>query len=279
MKQKRATSISRVKDMSVWKKWSIKWFVTAILFIIVSILLLVSIAERTGFELDDWPSIMILIEVMVGAVIYAGIASRKIDASEKMKRQAIWACSIFVLVLAGLLILHIIDLIRVGEIIEIIVLFGLVLITAEYAMHTRKMAKEMLNQRYDTFRPVIDIEQQAGGSEFIGEAFAAECEDYLHGLKCILRNIGIGPAVDVFSKIKFNGNEGLCPFGTIAKGASTQKNKLSIERTDDRMALLAYYRDIYGRCFESKRELTVDKEKSSWKLGTLDARKIDKKYI
>ena len=147
--------ISRVKDMSEWKKWSIKWFITVIVFIIVSFLLLVRIAKWTGFELADWPSIMILIEVMVGVAIYAGIASRKTDASEKMKRQAIWACSIFVLVLAGLLILHIIDLIRVGEIIEIIVLFGLVLITAEYARHTRIMAKEMREQRIIASRPYI----------------------------------------------------------------------------------------------------------------------------
>lgn len=155
MRQKRSTLISRVKDMSEWKKWSIKWFITVIVFIIVSFLLLVRIAKWTGFELADWPSIMILIEVMVGVAIYAGIASRKTDASEKMKRQAIWACSIFVLVLAGLFILHIIDLIRVGEIIEIIVLFGLVLITAEYARHTRIMAKEMRKQRYSECLPLL----------------------------------------------------------------------------------------------------------------------------
>lgn len=279
MKQKWSTLISSVKDMSEWEKWSIKWFITVIVFIIVSFLLLVRIAKWTGFELADWPSIMILIEVMVGVAIYAGIASRKTDASEKMKRQAIWACSIFVLVLAGLFILRIIDLIRVGEIIEIIVLFGLVLITAEYTRHTRIMAKEMKEQRYAALKPIIDIQKQIGsGLDSAREEMAALKGELPQALPCKLINIGPGPAIDVYSFIEYPiGKRSRWDFGTIAAGyESPSQAQLFLEPQGDRSFLVAYYKDVYNQRFKSSREVKINKEERRLDMAPLAICKLPK---
>ena len=179
-----------------------------------------------------------------------------------------------------------------SELIQVILTGVLVIITGLYVWRTFvisrsagrqsnasvKMAEEMKEQRYDAVRPVIDFERTAEGEELMREGLAAKSEEFSYGVWCILRNIGVGPAIDVYS---FNsivktpeGKPLLWYFGTIATEKPTDRNRLSIEQKGDRRFLVAYYRDVYGRCFESSREVTADKERHAWNIGPLEIRKI-----
>lgn len=152
----------------------------------------------------------------------------------------------------------------------------LVCVTIYYAVQTRKMAKETLNQRYDTFRPVIDIERDFGGHDQISEVLATEKQDYPYGISCILDNIGVGSAIDVYSYGVIDKKSRGCILGTIKVGDNKRPFTLSSQQMGNRRFLVAYYRDIYGRFFESKREVIADKEGPSWRMGTLKHRKLDK---
>lgn len=190
---------------------------------------------------------------------------------------------LLLVVIAAIIILAKFDLvdwsskINVGHILEILTLIILVFITAMYALSASeqanasvKMAEEMRYARYDTVRPVIDIQRDQWDEDKISEAIAASDGDTSSGLSCALHNIGLGPALDVYSFVKnpFSGGRQHHDFGTLATGEKTYKMNLSAKQADGRIALLAYYKDVYGRAFESSREVSVDKEKG-WEIGPL----------
>ncbi len=153
---------------------------------------------------------------------------------------------------------------------EIAALTTLVLITTWYAKQTTIMAQEMREQRYDTVRPVIDIQREQWDEDKTVEVYAAIHEDTSRGLSCILQNIGLGPAIDLYSFVQnpISGERQHHLFGTLATRRKTYKMNLSLNHEENRMALVAYYRDVYGRTFESSREVRIDKEKG-WQLGPL----------
>jgi len=174
---------------------------------------------------------------------------------------------------------------------QIILTSGLVLVTGVYAVSAAKqadasvkMAKEMREQRYGAVRPIIDIERRETNLERASQVVdAAQLPDKL---TCVLRNIGVGPATDVYSYIQ----AGTQPdeechrpraFGALAKGALVKDGEvnewpLSLKQRDNRKFLVAYYRDVYGCCFESTREISVDKKLKRWEIGPLDVREIAK---
>jgi len=152
-----------------------------------------------------------------------------------------------------------------------------VYITIFYALQTRKMAKEMLNQRHDSVRPVIDImrikhgEGESESRVLHSEQGKKAYGDYSAGLLCRLHNIGVGPAIDVYSFVQTSTVEcQLLPFGALAKDGKTDKYSLSLKQSDNRTILIAYYRDIYDNCFESSREVI----KGKVHLGQLKISKI-----
>jgi len=172
--------------------------------------------------------------------------------------------------------------IQLSDRIQILLMFGLVAVTSFYAWSASrqadasvKMAEEMRNARYDTVRPIIDI--QRGGSN-IAEAFYADCGDTTHGLLCILHNIGLGPAIDVCSLVQPPwapwGRSQHHDFGTLAIGEESTMN-LSLEQEDNRTALVVYYKDVYGRAFESSREVQAGETSEGWKVGPLQIRPIE----
>jgi len=144
-----------------------------------------------------------------------------------------------------------------------------------------KMADEMRKQRYDSLRPVIDIERYrplSGENVRLEakEAYAARSGELPDDLGCLLRNIGVGPAIDALSFIH---DEERLPysFGTIAVNATNPYPiKLSLEEKDNRKVLIAYYRDVYGRCFGSIREVSVDEGRGAWKVGPLEIHELPK---
>ena len=151
--------------------------------------------------------------------------------------------------------------------------------TRQQADASVNMAEEMANTRYDAFRPIIDIvELPMEAKEIYKQPFEAKEGKFPEQIRCALRNIGVGPAIGVSSFIIVPSNDRcqLHDFGTIAVGEKTFEIRLSPQQIGDRMVLVAYYKDVYGRDVESRREVTL--EKSGWKIHPLEteARKIAK---
>ena len=147
----------------------------------------------------------------------------------------------------------------------------LVLVTAFYAWRTHVMSKEMKEQRYDTFRPVIDIQRYETPKSLIQEGVDASNGKLSKNLVCILRNIGVGPAIDIYYlTYDFNTNKYHNYYlGTLGKDKETGLRDLSTEQKDGQKALVVYYRDVYSRHLKSFREVTLDTENDSHKIGPL----------
>lgn len=169
-----------------------------------------------------------------------------------------------------------------ADFVQIMLTFGLVLATIQYAISAAKqadvsvkMAKEMKKQRYDTVRPVIDIYRDPTDEDKMSEAFAAIKGDASQGLSCALHNVGLGPAIDLYSFVQTSSGSQSYDCGTLAVGEKTSRMKLSMinEINKDHpsdLLLAALYRDVYDRDFISSREVSVDKErKGAWSIGPL----------
>jgi len=195
------------------------------------------------------------------------------------------------IILAITIIAMIIAVARKGPTLDNVLLAGLIAVTTWYAYATIKiaratkqqadasvkMAEETREQRYDTVRPVIDFQKEESPKALFAEAVAAESEDTSRGLSCILHNIGLGPATDVYSFIWDLERKRRCfEFGTLARDGKTPLAiNLSLNQEDGRTALVAYYKDVHGRTFESSREVSVDKERRALNIGPLKIRKIN----
>ena len=207
---------------------------------------------------------------------------RKIKWVDKMIAEGTMWLLVIAFVAAVIIgILRAFNQIDTAQTLEIAALTTLVLITAWYAKHTATMAKEMREQRYDAFRPIIDIvEMPIEPTERVKKAFDAGDGKFPEELPCVLRNIGVGPAIGVssFIIVPSNGGQRSWDFGTIAVGEKTSEFRLSPQQIGDRMFLVAYYKDVYGRDVESRREVTLDKERHGWKIHPMETqvRKITK---
>ncbi len=133
---------------------------------------------------------------------------------------------------------------------------ALVIVTGIYAWHTHKMAEEMRDTRYDALRPIVDIAYLMQMP--IALARQAYMKEVPKELPCKLCNVGAGPATDVYSFVcPPSGERQRNDFGAIATRKETIPMNLSLEQKDDRWFLVAYYKDVYGRWFESSREVRV----------------------
>ena len=162
-------------------------------------------------------------------------------------------------------------------------IFALVAVTMAYAIFVyeqaeagKKMAEEMMQQRYGGVFPIVDIkEQKESGSEMIKKGLDIGDGKIPEGQQCTLRNIGLGPAINVCSFIRTP--SGACrswDFGTLAVSDEAAKERLSIELRNGRGILVIYYKDVYGRPFESSREFIVDKAGRSREIGPLRIRNL-----
>jgi hypothetical protein len=201
-----------------------------------------------------------------------------------MKRLHRWW--VYIVVLA--LIVVILALIPIDE--EGIAKFGLlttvalVAVTATYAASaheqaeaSKKMAEEMMQQRYTAVMPVVDIQEPREGEHpraVAERAYQIRGGENLENLPCVLQNIGLGPAVDVCSCIFFAGQRRMWDIGTLGVSKETDRMPLSIEQKNGQSILVAYYRDVYGQSFESSREVIIDQAGSSYKIGSLKIRKL-----
>jgi len=157
---------------------------------------------------------------------------------------------------------------------QTLLMIGLVLVTAFYASSANrqadasvKMADEMKEQRYDAFRPIIDIVVQLmKGEELIKQGLDAKEGKFPKSLPCILRNIGVGPALELYSFIEGAGDEPRrWDFGAIPVAIGEEEMgyapemRLLLEQRGNHRALVAYYKDVYGNRFESSREVALGK--------------------
>lgn len=158
----------------------------------------------------------------------------------------------------------------------------LVVVTVIYAWHTRKMAEEMREQRYDSVRPIVDIQWKPGlWAEYPKELAYSISQLVSEGCTCVLRNIGLGPAIDVYSFVpSSSGERQVYDLGTLPIEREAQPSSLdslptqfpatlSPKREGERLVIEIHYRDVYGQEFQSNREIIG--RQGDWKLGPLQA--------
>jgi len=226
---------------------------------------------------------IVLIVIIVYALVLCAIALKGFIKEGFLRPRAFkFALPLGLLFLAYLLYSLVLHRIGPSDWAQIFLVLGLVVVTGFYALvafrqanASMKMAEEMKEQRYDAVRPVIDIRRDIARTDIARqtlEANAALSEDTSHGLSCILHNIGVGPAIDVHSFIQ-HPERGRLPwrnFVTLAAGGKTERKNFSLKHENNRMALVAYYKDIYDQVFESSREVSIDKVgNAKWEIGPL----------
>jgi hypothetical protein len=194
---------------------------------------------------------------------------------------------VFIVVLAGDILLGI-YLKEIGvAIINGILTTALVLITGVYALHTKTMAEEMKEQRYDMFRPVIDIEEINSdlGPGYLGINDRQTTDDEkisTNPFECVLRNYGAGAAIDIYSVYEHIRSGVIRPsIGNIQANESKKIRSvpndlkfIKAQKLGSQWFLVVYYRDVYGRCFETKRSVNLEGE--TFKIGSFTYRKLDK---
>jgi hypothetical protein len=235
--------------------------------------------------MNEWMqanSIWVALGLTVLVAVYFLI---EITQALRKKRPATGPIGIILLsvgLLFAIFLLFRADELEPASLAQMILTIGLIMVTAAYAGSAEKqatanvkMAKEMREQRYDTVRPVIDIYRDPADEDKMQEALEGTSGDASRGLSCVLKNIGLGPAIDVYSFVQnpFSGERQRHEFGTLAIGEITFRMKLSLIYEDKPLALVAYYRDVYGRAFVSIREVSAD-EKKGWQIGPLQTRPV-----
>jgi hypothetical protein len=144
-----------------------------------------------------------------------------------------------------------------------------------YAWETCGMRKLMDQQRRDNVRPIVDMEplgvEASSDARLIERRIAAESGTYASGLKCKLRNIGIGPALDVEIDIQLqHGGRLRKGLGTIPAGAYASDHwNLAFVEDHGSFYLTVCYKGVFGNRFESKRRVEANKKNTSFDLGPL----------
>lgn len=170
-----------------------------------------------------------------------------------------------------------------GDLAQTLLTLGLVAVTAVYAWATQRqadaninMAKEMKNQRYDAVRPIIDIQKIiVGNRDRALEVLAATEGKTDICLSCKLKNIGLGPAIDVYSFTQLSsGEKRRQEHGTLAIGEEISYVSLLIEHKDSSMELAVFFRDTYGRKLKSFRPVTLNLENQRFVLGPLKIQEL-----
>jgi len=230
---------------------------------------------------------------IVLAVIMALVFALCIFALRRVRATFISMRTAIVLMVAGVLVAIYLwynrHMVGPADWSQMLLVVGLIIVTTMYAVSafrqahaSIKMAEEMREQRYDGARPVVDIQRKEELDTRIREALAAESRETSYGLHCVLRNIGLGPALDVCSFIQTPGGERKrWEFGTLPTEGETERERLSLlQSNNNQWELVAYYRDVYGRAFKSSREVNIDElDNTKWNVGPLRVRLIKEEEL
>ncbi len=156
--------------------------------------------------------------------------------------------------------------------------------TEKQADASVQMAEEMREQRYEAVRPVIDIQWHApDDARRLGELVSSPAQLASKGCSCVLRNVGLGPAIDTYSFVRSpSGERQVYDFGTLPVEREAPSinslptsfpTVLSPKQERERVVIEIYYGDVYGRRLVSGREI-VGKQ-GDWKLGPLKIRLVE----
>jgi hypothetical protein len=171
---------------------------------------------------------------------------------------------------------------RKGDITTALATVAVAIATSIYAWLTRqqvnaniKMAEEMRETRYDTIKPIIDINKDTTDNmDRAGQILAAKEGRTDICIGCTLKNIGLGPAIDVYSYTKYSSGEMIRQdHNTLVIGNEIYAS-LIIEHINDAMELSVYYRDTYGRTLKSRRIVTLNSKTEKFELGNLEIQEI-----
>ena len=172
----------------------------------------------------------------------------------------------------------------------LVVTAGLVGVTFAYARAARqqadastKMAQEMREARHGGVLPVVDfILKPLNGSEQLSRVFQIKAGRFPETQWASLKNIGLGPALDVRFRTKLDdagpnwrsvGHLGLGEVAERKYGPPGGRWPLYLEPISDLVKRLGVeYCDAYGREYESWRDITFDPAGGDWKIGPLHTR-------
>lgn len=181
---------------------------------------------------------------------------------------------------------------------QILLMFGLVAVTIFYAWSASrqakasekmaeatkeqadanvKMATEMQNQRYDTFRPVLDIHMDR--VSLIGTEPTTNTDDLPIRIDYQINNIGVGPALDGHLWTPEHNRIDLGTLTTIRDSDATgddRRGRINIEKDKLPATIIAYYKDVFSRSFKSEMEICLAIEENAVTFGTLKHRKLDR---
>ncbi len=210
-----------------------------------------------------------------------------------MKKERILAVAVIIMILA----VAVIGFCNVDKapILNLVLLAGLIAVTTVYTYSTTqiaeatkkqagagmKMAEEVKEQKYDAVRPIIDIEESLTDEDKREILSNVRKGKLPQQLTCTLRNIGPGPAIDVYSLTEgAKGESQRYDIGSMATNDKEREitRRLSLERNGGRGFLVAYYKDVYDRDIESRREVSIAQVSGGWEIGPLktEVRKIAK---
>ncbi len=111
----------------------------------------------------DWLWVLITLEFIVGIGILAKLETRQLSDKDEIKKRRVNTVALFLIVTGLLLIAYFLEKIEVGDIITILVLFGTVLVAAEYANDTKRIAEATKEQ-------ASEIQKQAKATADMAEA-------------------------------------------------------------------------------------------------------------
>lgn len=118
-----------------------------------------------------------------------------------------------------------------------------------------RMAEEMREQRHDSVRPVIDFMWRDYSDANVNRvAWIAGMDGKVPTeLSCKLRNVGFGPAIELYSfTIVGQDNRNHRDFGTLKAGGETDDwVALSVSQECNGGVLEAYYKDIHDNTCKS----------------------------
>ena len=174
------------------------------------------------------------------------------------------------LIITGFAIWKASSLEKYGGVVQAWVTVVLVLVTAAYAYNVKRqtdanveMAKEMRKQRKSSTLPIIDL-------KYIPDSIQTfNCTSEGNPLESLfnssIRNIGIGPAIDVYLAVdkNINGNENTGKYEYVSFFQTMAKDdeiKFHLDKRFLSSNYLAYiiYRDIYGDFYFSKQHISKD---------------------
>jgi hypothetical protein len=133
------------------------------------------------------------------------------------------------------------------------------------AAASAKMAEEMRQQRRDAARPVINIGLEPYERDWEGGLKQALEKAFPAAIQCQLRNIGVGPALNVrFQVDDGQGRSVLLEIGALEarEGDQVHRHLTVADSTVDQEGKLlqVFYEDVFGNTVESRRDLSLGED-------------------